>query len=29
VERWDGEVTLASGPGTRVRVDFRQTPADR
>ena len=29
VERWDGEVTLADGPGTRVRVAFRQTPADR
>ena len=29
VERWDGQVTLADGPGTRVRVVFRQTPADR
>jgi signal transduction histidine kinase len=29
VERWDGEVTLADGPGTRVRVVFRATPADR
>jgi signal transduction histidine kinase len=29
VERWDGEVTLADGPGTRVRVAFRATPADR
>jgi signal transduction histidine kinase len=29
VERWDGQVTLADGPGTRVRVVFHQTPADR
>jgi signal transduction histidine kinase len=29
VERWHGEVTLSEGPGTRVRVVFRQTPADR
>ena len=29
VERWDGEVTLADGPGTRMQVAFRQTPADR
>ena len=29
VERWDGQVTLADGPGTRVRVGFHQTPADR
>jgi two-component system, OmpR family, sensor kinase len=29
VERWDGQVTLADGAGTRVRVVFRQTPADR
>jgi len=29
VERWDGEVTLADGPGTRVQVVFRATPADR
>jgi len=29
VERWDGEVTLADGPGTRVQVVFRVTPADR
>ena len=29
VERWDGEVTLAEGPGTRMRMVFRQTPADR
>jgi signal transduction histidine kinase len=29
VERWDGQVTLANGPGTRVQVVFRQTPADR
>ena len=28
VERWDGQVTLADGPGTRVRVVFRQMPAD-
>jgi len=28
VERWDGHVTLADGPGTRVRVVFRQMPAD-
>ena len=29
VERWDGEVTLADGPGTRVQVAFRPAPADR
>ena len=29
VERWDGEVTLADGPGHAVQVAFRQTPADR
>lgn len=29
VERWGGEVTLADGPGTRIQVAFRQTPADR
>ena len=29
VERWDGEVTLADGPGTRVQVAFRHAPADR
>ncbi len=29
VERWDGQVSLVDGPGTRVRVTFRQTPADR
>jgi signal transduction histidine kinase len=29
VERWDGQVTLADGPGTRVGVVFRQSPADR
>ena len=28
VERWDGHVTLADGPGTRVGVVFRQMPAD-
>jgi signal transduction histidine kinase len=29
VERWDGEVSLADGPGTRIQVAFRRTPADR
>jgi signal transduction histidine kinase len=29
VERWDGQVTLADVPGTRVWVVFRQMPADR
>lgn len=29
VERWDGDVTLADGPGTRIQVAFRHTPADR
>jgi signal transduction histidine kinase len=29
VERWEGEVTLGDGPGTRVQVAFRATPADR
>ena len=29
VERWDGEVTLADGPGTRIQVAFRHMPADR
>lgn len=29
VERWDGEVRLADGPGTRIQVAFRHMPADR
>ncbi len=29
VERWGGDVTLADGPGTRIQVAFRHTPADR
>ena len=29
VERWDGEVSLADGPGTRIQVAFRRTPANR
>jgi signal transduction histidine kinase len=29
VERWNGEVTLADGPGTKIRVAFRRTPANR
>jgi signal transduction histidine kinase len=29
VERWGGEVALGDGPGTRVRVVFRATLADR
>jgi signal transduction histidine kinase len=29
VERWGGEVTLVDGPGTRIQVAFRHTPADR
>jgi signal transduction histidine kinase len=29
VERWDGELTLADGPGTRVQAAFRPAPADR
>jgi two-component system, OmpR family, sensor kinase len=28
VERWDGEVTLADGHGTRVQVVFHPAPAD-
>jgi two-component system, OmpR family, sensor kinase len=27
--RWGGQVTLADGPGTRIQVAFRHTPADR
>ena len=29
VERWDGEVTLADGPGTAIQVSFGRTPANR
>jgi signal transduction histidine kinase len=29
VERWNGEVTLADGPGTRIQVAFGRTPANR
>jgi signal transduction histidine kinase len=29
VARWDGEVTLADGPGTRIQVAFRHMLADR
>ncbi len=29
VERWDGEVALVDGPGTRVQIAFQRTASDR
>jgi signal transduction histidine kinase len=29
VERWDGEVVLGDGPGTRIAAVFRRAPAER
>jgi signal transduction histidine kinase len=29
VERWDGEVALVDGPGTRVQIAFQRTLSDR